>query len=329
MKKRAAIAGVFFTLAIFAPAFCKAQSQIDSARTFFQQGRYSDARNVLRGEILKSPNNADLFYWLGKSDFELYDNDGAISNAERAVQLAYSNSEFHYFLGTTYGYKSQYANPFTALSLARKTEHEFAKAVELDPHNMHAQRDLISYCIQAPSFAGGGEEKAQEHITKLMALDPVQGHLAQLELYSDKKKWGEATQEADAVMAAKPKDASPYLELIEYYKDRSEAAKMRGVLAEVPASAKADPHVNFYRAVADVIANDHLDEAKSLIAAYLAKTPAPQREDHAPLAEAHVWLGRIAEQEGRRQDAITEYKIAIKLDSHDKLAHEALRKLGA
>jgi len=328
MKKQKLILGILFAAAIIPPVSSKPQSSIDSAITLFNQAHYAEARNLLRAEIYRTPNNPALYYWLGKCDFELFDNDAAITNAERAVQLQPNNSQYHYFLGTTYGHKAESANPFTGLSLARKAEHEFTRAVELDPHDMDAQRDLISYCIDAPGFAGGGLDRAEDRIAKLDQIDPLQAHLARLELYANRKKWGEAIQEANSVIAAKPKDAPPYLEVVEYYKDREQAAEMRGALAAIPRAINADPHVDYYRGVADILAEDRPDEAETFIKTYLSNWPPPRREDHAPLAEAHFWLGRLAEQRGRRQDAIAEYRMAIKLDSHNKSAHDALRRMG-
>lgn len=329
MKRSGIIIGVLLLTAVNSAANRRQQSSIESAKTLFDQGHYTEARDLLRAQIPKSPNDPDIYYWLGRCEFELFNNDAAITDAERAVQLDSGNSGYHYFLGTTYGRKAEFANLFSGLSLARKTEHEFVKAVELDSGNMLAQRDLISYCIQAPSIAGGGEEKAEEQITKLNEINPLQAHLALMELYEDKKKWGQASDEANAALAAKPVDVEPYLEVVEYYEDREEVAQMRGALAAIPRSLASDPHVNFYRGVAGVIAGDHPEEAETLIKTYLAKEPQPRREDRTPLSTAHTWLGRLYEKTGRRQAAAAEYRIAVKLDPHDKAAHEGLKRVGS
>src|SRR5580700_2047115 len=117
MKKLLAIIGVLF-LAAQIHAASRAQSPVESAKALFNQGRYADARSILRAEISKSPKDPDLYFWLGHCEFELYDNDGAISNAERAVQLAPNNSAYHYFLAVSYGRKAEFANFFTAFGLA-------------------------------------------------------------------------------------------------------------------------------------------------------------------------------------------------------------------
>lgn len=327
MKKLGIIFGVLFLAAVF-PAASGAQSAAESAKALFDQGRFTEAAALLRSEISKTPNDAELYFWLGHCEFELYNNDAAVNDAERAVQLAPKVSKYHYFLGTTYGYKAEYSNWFSGLAYARKTQHEFTKAIELDPHNMDAQRDLISYCIQAPGIAGGGDDRAEELIAKLKEIDPLEAHLALLEYSENKKRWGEAIQEANAVLAAKPKDVGPYLEVVEYYKNRGEAAEMRGVLAAIPRTALRDPHIGYYRGVANIIAGDRPDEAETLLKTYLLRQPPPQREDHAPFSLVHSWLGRLYENLGRRPAAIAEYHIALKLNPHEKAAREGLSQIG-
>jgi len=66
----------------------------------------------------------------------------------------------------------------SAYSLARKTQKEFEAAVQLDARNFDAQQDLIEYDCTAPGIVGGGEEKAQPLIEKLMKMDAAEGHYA-------------------------------------------------------------------------------------------------------------------------------------------------------
>jgi len=50
--------------------------------------------------------------------------------------------------------------------------------VQLDARNFDAQQDLIQYDCTAPGMVGGGEEKAQPLIEKLMKMDAAEGHYA-------------------------------------------------------------------------------------------------------------------------------------------------------
>jgi tetratricopeptide (TPR) repeat protein len=304
-----------------------AQSAVDSAKKLFDAGQFKDAEALLRAEAVKNPSDPALQYWLGKCAFELYDDDLAFSSAERAVELDPKNAEYHHFLGTTAGYKAEHSNWFSGLSLARKAQHEFLIAVELNPDSLDAQRDLISYYIAAPGIAGGGDEKAQAQITQLDVLHVVSARLARLELYESRKKWTEAENEAKSVLATRPKQLKTFLELAEFYQNREDATGMRNALAAVPPGAPADLHVAYFRGVADVIAGENLPEAQKAFIAYLSGQPPPRREDHVTLGDAHSWLGTLYLKLGQRSSAMSECRAALKLEPKNRYAHECIRRI--
>jgi tetratricopeptide (TPR) repeat protein len=304
-----------------------AQSAVDSAKKLFDAGQYKDAELILRAEVAKNPSDPAIQYWLAKCAFELYDDDLAFSSAERAVNLDPKNAEYHYFLGTTAGYKAEHSNWFSGLSLARKTQHEFLTAVQLNPDKLEAQRDLISYYIAAPGIAGGGDDKAQAQITQLDIVHVVSARLARMELYENRKKWTEADNEAKSVLAARPKQLKTFLEVAEYYQNREDATGIRNALAGVPRDTTADPHVTYYRAVADVIAGENLQEAQKSIDAYLSMQPRPLRQDHVTLGNAHSWMGRLYLKLGWRTSAVTECREALKLEPKNRYAHDCLKRI--
>jgi TolA-binding protein len=310
-------------------AFCLAgnasvQTPLDDARKLFDQGHYAEAEKLLRTETGKSSSNADLYYWLGRCAYEQHDNDQAVSNAERAVELNPKVAAYHHFLGTAYGHKAEHSKWLSGLALARKASHEFQEAVRLEPANVRFQRDLITYYIRAPGIAGGGDEKAEAQISQLTAIDQVQGRLAKLELYEEKKKWNLAEEEAGAILAARPKVTGPYFEIAEYYESHEDVTAIRNAVAVIPQNAPADSRVLFYRAVADILAGERLEEAESSLRSYLVNLP-QRRDDHASCSSAHRWLGRLYEKLGKRDSAATEYRMAIQLDPNDKTARDGLR----
>jgi tetratricopeptide (TPR) repeat protein len=327
MKLPRTIGLVFVGGLLLCTAAARAQSVVSSVSGLFDSAHYSEAESVARAEISKSDHQADLYYWMGRCSFELHDDDAAESNAEHAVQLDPDNSEYHDFLGVAAGHKAQFANWFAALALAKKAQHEFMEAVRLDSRNTRAHRDLIAFDVAAPGFVGGGEDKAQDEIAKLAAVDPVQADLARINFYENKKNWESANEQAEAVIAAKPREVDPYIEVASYYERREDPAGIRTAIAAMPKSAAPNPHIAYYRGVADFLAGDDLVESEASLKAYF-QSPPPRREDLAPLSAAHTWLGRLYEKLGRRDSAEQEYRSALDLDSKDKTARDGLKRLG-
>jgi tetratricopeptide (TPR) repeat protein len=327
MKPLKAIATLLIVLSFSLAAYSGAQAPLDEARKLFDQGHYSEAEKLLRQEAGKNSTHADVYYWLGRCAYELHDNDHAVSQGERAVELDPKNAEYHHFLAVADGHKAEHSSWFSGLSLAKKASHEFQEAVRLDPRNVRYQRDLISYYVRAPGIAGGGEDKAEAQIAQLNKIDPVQGRLGKLELYEEKRKWNLAEAECKGVLAEKPKDIGPYLEIAEHYASHEDTAGIRDALAAIPQNLATDSRVVFYRALADILAGDHLGEAESSLKSYASNLP-QRREDPTSSSAAHRWLGQLYEKTGKHDSAVSEYRTAIQLDPNDKAAHDGLKRLG-
>lgn len=317
------LAGCFF----FLNAGIFAQSAVDSAKKLFDAGQFKDCEALLRAEISKNPGEAALHYWLGKCAFELYDDDLAYSSADKAVDLDLKNADYHYFLGTTSGYKAEHSNWFSGLSLARKAQREFQLAVEMNPSNVDSQRDLISYYIAAPGIAGGGDDKAQAQITELDVAHPVPARLARMELYENRKKFTEAANEAKGVIAVRPRLVKSYLEVAEFFENREDPNSIRAAITAIPRGLPADYHVDYYVAVANILAGENIPDATKSLNAYLVRQPPPRREDHVTLGNVHSWLGRAYEKLGQRSSATSECRAALKLEPKNRYAHDCLHRI--
>jgi len=116
----------------------------------------------------------------------------------------------------------------SAYSLARKTQKEFDAAVQLDDHNFDAQQDLIQYDCTAPGMVGGGEEKAQPLIEKLMKMDAAEGHYATGICRAQKKDYAAADAEFAKALDGKPKTANRIYDIGDYFVQRKECGKTSG-----------------------------------------------------------------------------------------------------
>ncbi|MFI5180736.1 MAG: tetratricopeptide repeat protein [Thermoanaerobaculia bacterium] len=106
------------------------------------------------------------------------DFDGAVTIGEKSVADHPNSSEIWLWLGRAYGRKAERAVVFSQFALARKCKSAFEKAVALDPKNVNARSDLISYYLQAPGIVGGSLEKAKEQAAAILQVDPERGRIA-------------------------------------------------------------------------------------------------------------------------------------------------------
>src|SRR5271165_2438441 len=298
----------------------------DSAKLAFEKGDYAKAIELLKSAESKDSQNADIQLLLTKSYLELDQYDRAISSAEKAVAINPKSSESHQWLGEAYGGKAEHASMLSAYPLARKTQKEFEIAVELDDKNFDAAQDLVEYDCSAPGMVGGGENKAQPIIQKLMSLDAAQGHYAAGNCKAAKKDYAAADAEFTKVLESKPKSVDLIYNIGDYYRQRGRADKLALVAELGEAAAPGDPRGKYNRAVSLVLQSENLPEAEKLLRDYLRAAPGgpgiPQPW------KAHYWLGQLFEKQKNVAAARGEYQAAVKLNAKYKQAQDALKKLG-
>ena len=318
-------AGLSCLMLLAGAAFAQ-ETPLEKAKSAFEKGEYTQVIEMLKAETAGETANGDLYVLLARSYLELNQYDAAVNSAERAVAINPKNSEYHRWLGEAYGAKADHASMLSAYSLARKTQKEFAAAVELDARNFDAQQDLIEYDCTAPGMVGGGEEKAQPLIEKVMALDAAEGHYATGICRAQKKNYEAADGEFTKALESKPKTAKRVYDIGDYFLQRKNAAKLLAVANAGEDLAPHDPRGGFYRGVGFILQNEKLPEAEKLLREYLEQ--APMNSEYPRPWVAHYWLGRLQEIRKNPSGARGEYQAALKLNGKYKPAQEALKQLG-
>ena len=296
--------------------------------TLYNAGSYSSAADALQVAIAQNPKDASLYYWLGRCYFEIRDFNRSISNWERAVALDSDRSEYHDWLGRAYGRKAEedsHSKMASALSLARRTHHQFELAVQLDARNVNAQRDLIAFMASAPRDLGGGEEPALEQIRALSAVDPLEGMLALADLYATRKKLDQATEAYQRILKSGPDRVAAYFEIADYYRDRGDSEHMKQAVEGALRVAPSDRRLNYYRGVALVLQKNDSEAAEKDLRTYLDTVP--DNSEVPTHASAYEWLGRLYENERKPDLAVEQYKAALTLDPQNKAVREALKRL--
>jgi tetratricopeptide (TPR) repeat protein len=301
------------------------QASLVDAQHDYNAGRYNRAVDALNSAIAKTPNDASLHFLLGESYYQLHEFSRAVGSLERAVQLAPKDSEYQDWLGKAYGRKAEESLFFSAMSWARKTHREFEIAVELDPRNFEAQRDLIRYEMNAPSVVGGGDDKALKHIDALEKIDPIQGQLARGEFLATKKRVPEADAVFGKILESNADGVGVYFEVCDYYRDRANTEKMGEAIEKAVHIDPEDRRLKFYNGVFLVMSGKTPSEAETLLKSYLATVP--DNSDLPPHAAAREWLGRLYESLGRFSEAAEEYRLSLSLDPHNKAVEEELKRL--
>jgi tetratricopeptide (TPR) repeat protein len=301
-------------------------TSLEKARGAFEKGEYTQVIEILKSTAAGDPNNGDVYVLLARSYLELNEYDAAVNSAEKAVAINPKNSEYHRWLGEAFGAKADHASMLSAYSLARKTQKEFAAAVELDAHNFDAHQDLIEYDCTAPGMVGGGEEKAQPLIEKLMVMDAAEGHYATGICRAQKKNYDVADTEFTKALESKPRTAKRIYDIGDYFLQRKNPEKLLAVALAGEELAPHDPRGKFYRGVALVLQNQKPAEAEKLLREYLQV--APMYSEYPRPWVAHYWLGRLQDNQKNLAGARSEYQAALKLNGKYKPAQEALKQLG-
>jgi len=296
------------------------QSALDEANSAYHKGDYSKAIEILKAAEEREPNNGQIELLLTKSYLESSHFDEAVKSGERAVAVDPKSSTYHQMLGEAYGEKADHVGMFSAYSWARKAQKEFEVAVQLNDHNFDADQDLIEYDCRAPGIAGGGKDKAEALIQKLMAMDPAEGHYAQ-----GVCNGAAATAEYMTSLANKPKTADRIYEMGDYFLDHGDGSELLQAAAAGEALEPADPRGLYYQAAGLILTNQKLPEAEKLLRQYLAA--GPERSSYPTPADVHYWLGRAEAAQKNSMDARNEYNEALKLDPKYKKAREALKHL--
>src|SRR5881409_3476221 len=303
----------------------KQETSLEAGRHAYESSEYVKAVQALQAAAAKDPQNADVQLLLAKSYLELQQHDAAIKSAERAVAIDAQNSIYHEWLGRAYGEKADHASWFSAISLAKKTRKEFETAVQLDAKNFSARQALIEFDCSAPGLVGGGEDKALPQIQQLAEMDAAEGHYAEGNCRRQKKDFAAADAEFAKALESNPKSAELIYDIGDYAVKRSQPETLLAVAEAGERVAPNDPRGKFYRGVALILRKEDLDESETLLREYLKK--APLRSGYPRPAAVHAWLGRLFENQGKAEEAAKEYEGALKLDSKNKMAQEALKRL--
>lgn len=177
---------IFFLiiLVLELPVFCQHGKSTQKGIELFENGKYELAKEFFEQIIEENDKDPQANYYLGMTYYKLGDLDEAIDYCEEAAELDDNNPKYHFQLGQLYAEDIRDASIFRQPGIAGDMKDAFKRAVELDPDNLDAQASLVSFYINAPGIMGGDYDLAKEHIDYILTKDEMRGNLELALLYS-------------------------------------------------------------------------------------------------------------------------------------------------
>src|SRR5215469_6928087 len=325
--------------------------------TLFEHGHFKQARPIVEKSLSANPKDASALVLMAKIKMAFFDNDAAAQLAKQAMEIDPKNVDAHVTYADAVSRKAEDAGIFEKVGIARELKHEMEVALSIDPKNLDALEGMATFYREAPGIAGGSMSKAKELTDKIMALDPVRGCLAQIDMAAhDKhfdqferiylkaleaspnsyianadiaamyagerwKNYDKAISYAHKTVQLDPTRISPYVTLATVYAAKEQWAELDQGLA-MSEKAVPDNLTPHYRAALTLLlSGKDLPRAERYFRKYL--TQAAEGEAP-PLAAAHWRLGEVLEKQGKKDEAIKELQTAI--DAKPGLVKQNLKK---
>ena len=234
----------------------------------------------------------------------------AVRAGEKAIVLDPSSSEAMDLLGRAYGLTAQGSQLLEQMRLAKKARDCFQRAVELDPSNAAALADLARYDMRAPALLGGGKKKARQAAERVLALDPVRGHVLLGELAETEKKTDEAEAQFRRAMGADAGGLRGREALSDFFVSRKRYAEARTLWTEargvnVPIAVQGYELAGIALASGEGLGPALEDLETALTRAEPGREPSP--------ADVHERLARVYQKLGHRTEAAAEFQAALAL----------------
>jgi tetratricopeptide (TPR) repeat protein len=299
---------ILSVMSFLVPVICLAEQKgTDEVRKLLDRGEFAKAKAALES-VGRADQTAEWSFLLGKVRYVWGEIDEAADLFERAIKTQADKSEYFLWWGRALGRKAESAIFLKAPFLARKSHGAFQRAVELDPDNLDARDDLLSFYLEAPGFLGGGKDKALALVNQIKSSHPCEFHIQLAGIYQKEKLLDRAQEELQKAIEAQPACLGGYRALAELFESRGRIGSARETLQKAVQLFPNSPVAHFALGRFEIEAGGNLAMARReldlFLTSYDAREPYP--------FEAHYWLGRMFLKLNQPQKAQEEFQRALK-----------------
>jgi Tfp pilus assembly protein PilF len=294
-------------------------SEVQNALTLYEKKEYPKAEALLRDLIVKNKNNSDAHYALALVLSSTQKLDDAIDENSKAIELNSNVAEYHFTLARFYIIKIATANIFSKITLSSGIKDELESTLKIDPNHKLAILNLASYYFQAPSIAGGDNDKALELANKLIKIDEKQARILLVQIYTAMSNKVKAEEEVNNLIKI-DEYTGRYL-LIQGLKKQGDKAKAEEQYKIIDSKFGNNPdYFAFYNDYGYFLLSlNRVDEAVEKFKKQVALAPKS--------ANAHDSLGEGLLKKGMLKESLVEYKKALELDPTLKSAKDKIEEI--
>ena len=297
---------------------------LEQARLLIDQGRHVEAREIAIDLTQHETAAGAACALVGRTYFEEGDFRVATEWFERAIEREPNESQHHRWLGRACAERATTASIFKKPGLASRSRKALEKAIELEPANVEARRDLIVFYLNAPKMMGGSRDRAVEQADEIRRRDAAQGHLAWATIHNNDGDLDEQAKEYRAAIDRFPQLTEAWFGLGYLQQRREDYDGAFTTFAEMQKHFPDEMGAAYQVGRNGALSGGHLIEAEKALLRYLEYTP---RRDEPSLADAHWRLGLVYEHLNRRDSAIGSYEAAVRLDPKHPQARAELKRL--
>lgn len=301
-----------------------------SGEQLFENADYAAAKTIFTRLANDKTRGHEARHWLARIALREGDLDAAEDILEDLIEAHPGNPRYQLTFGkmSCDQASAHRINLFSAKSYASDCLDAYQEALKLDPKLVDAHLSLFGFYMGAPSIVGGGIDKAKKQAEALMAVDAIEGKLAQAQLTlretKDYQPMVTALQEA---VAARP-DKSGYRNTLAQVLGSAEKwDEANAVLAQMQNDFPEDINVAYQRGRLAAISGKYLNEGEQGLKAFLASDSKKKSSQNiwAKFRLAQVY--RHQKNEAAEKALLAEVARENKTVKDEKLTDE-LKKLG-